>query len=322
MSASNNNHYAAIIPTHNRPALVRRAVTSVLDQSSPPRQIIVVDDGSDVPIQRSDLPDCSSVMLVTLPEALGACAARNVGLSMCATPFVAFLDDDDVWHADKMRRQLDALSEDPSLIAVTTFWISESHARRYKDGFSSALSRKYLRYENFLGSLSSLCVRFDQRTRSIRFDNTLRSCQDWDYYLELSKVGLIGTVEDTLVTVCGHDGPRITSNLDSRQAGLEQFIAKHRRTLTSAEYRWLAAQLASYRASAAERIYPKVVSLLPIARAACMSRLPPAITALKTARRLLELALDYRQIEDLKSACRSLFPRVGSKASAGTLQRS
>src|SRR5688572_29492127 len=85
-----------VLPTYNRAQLLRRAIESVLAQSEPADEIIVVDDGS---------TDDTGAVARSFGEAVtylrqdnrGVAAARNVGVSLLTTTFVAFLDDDDVW---------------------------------------------------------------------------------------------------------------------------------------------------------------------------------------------------------------------------------
>ena len=85
---------AVVIPTYNRAPLLVRAVRSVLDQTGAADEVIVVDDGStDATAEAvADLP----VRLVRQANA-GAAAARNRGVREATSPWVAFLDSDDLW---------------------------------------------------------------------------------------------------------------------------------------------------------------------------------------------------------------------------------
>lgn len=100
---------SVIIPTRNRVELLRRSVSSALAQSEVEVEVIVVDD---------DSTDGTADMLAALNDdrlhALrpsnrrGLGAARNAGIERAGSPWLAFLDDDDLWSPDKLRRQLDA----------------------------------------------------------------------------------------------------------------------------------------------------------------------------------------------------------------------
>src|SRR5579859_2323363 len=104
---------SVVIPTHDRASLLGGAIESVL--SSPlivsPEQIIVVDDDSHD--QTRDVASRYGVRYVRV-----AChssgGSRNVGLEHARTPYVTFLDDDDVWLPGNMEAQLAALDAHPT----------------------------------------------------------------------------------------------------------------------------------------------------------------------------------------------------------------
>lgn len=93
--------FTVVIPTFNRARLVVRAIESVLRQTLPPRQIIVVDDGSTdgaVEVCRGYAP---SVEYIHQPNA-GVSAARNCGIRLARHPWTAFLDSDDCWSPNHL----------------------------------------------------------------------------------------------------------------------------------------------------------------------------------------------------------------------------
>lgn len=100
---------SAVIPTYNRGALVVRAVESVLAQTRPPDEIVVVDDGStdDTPARLA--PYLGRVRHVRQANAGGA-AARNRGVAEASHPWIAFLDSDDVWDAGHLERMGEAIA--------------------------------------------------------------------------------------------------------------------------------------------------------------------------------------------------------------------
>src|SRR3954465_11445182 len=103
-----------VIPTRDRLALVRRALRSALNQEGVRLRAVVVDDGSCPPTARAlDAFRDARVHVVHNQQSLGVSAGRNVGLALVATPWVAFLDDDDFWAPDKIRSQVDALAATP-----------------------------------------------------------------------------------------------------------------------------------------------------------------------------------------------------------------
>src|SRR4051794_5000713 len=104
-----------IIPTHNRRALLARTLHSVLAQRDVDIEVVVVDDGGSdgTATAVAGLGD-SRVTLVRHPEPRGVSAARNTGIENASAPWLAFVDDDDLWAPEKLRCQLDAVAARPS----------------------------------------------------------------------------------------------------------------------------------------------------------------------------------------------------------------
>lgn len=103
------NDVTVVIPTRNRPEMVTRAVKSVLVQTYPVKQVIVVVDGADdVTVEAVDALGDPKVHCLVLPVNGGANNARNQGATRAETEWIAFLDDDDEWLPEKIERQLAA----------------------------------------------------------------------------------------------------------------------------------------------------------------------------------------------------------------------
>jgi serine O-acetyltransferase len=97
-----------VIPAYNRERTIARAVRSALDQRPRPREIIVVDDGSDD--GTADAGEAAGARVIRLETNRGVSTARNVGLEAAGTEWVAFLDSDDEWvpgHLDRLRAWTD-----------------------------------------------------------------------------------------------------------------------------------------------------------------------------------------------------------------------
>ena len=100
---------SVIIPTLNRPDLLEEAVGSVLAQTYPAEEIIVVDDGSDDAVQQkiNGMERLNSLVSVYhLPQNVGVSAARNFGIEKASGEFILFLDDDDLLHPKMLESAL------------------------------------------------------------------------------------------------------------------------------------------------------------------------------------------------------------------------
>jgi glycosyltransferase involved in cell wall biosynthesis len=98
---------SVIIPTRNRPALLLRAIRSVLTQSLSNLEVIVVVDGPDNETEQAlETIRDSRLQLLSLPERIGGSETRNRGVQVARGRWIAFLDDDDEWLARKLELQL------------------------------------------------------------------------------------------------------------------------------------------------------------------------------------------------------------------------
>ncbi len=103
---------AVVIPTHTPGPWLEPTIRSVLAQTAPPAEIVVVDDGSKEPLD-ARLAEFRSHILLARQANAGPGAARNRGVSLTEASYLAFLDDDDLWEADKLERQVRFLDEHP-----------------------------------------------------------------------------------------------------------------------------------------------------------------------------------------------------------------
>src|ERR687891_1871685 len=87
-----------VLPSRDRPEMLERALRCALQQQDVELEVIVVDDGSSPPLGDSvaSLGD-PRVTLLRREMPQGVASARNAGIARARHPFVAFLDDDDLW---------------------------------------------------------------------------------------------------------------------------------------------------------------------------------------------------------------------------------
>ena len=102
-----------VIPTRNRPELVRKAIAGVREQRYPGEvRVVVVFDQTEPDYLLAATED-TQVLVLTNWRTSGLAGARNTGILALDTEYVAFCDDDDQWRPDKLRRQVAALLAEP-----------------------------------------------------------------------------------------------------------------------------------------------------------------------------------------------------------------
>jgi glycosyltransferase involved in cell wall biosynthesis len=103
---------SVIIPTHNRKELLTRAIRSVLDQTYQDFEIIVVDDfGASEDCGKLD----PRIRYIRSDTTGYPGASRNKGIDISKGTYIAFLDDDDIWTPDKLKKQISLMKKDESL---------------------------------------------------------------------------------------------------------------------------------------------------------------------------------------------------------------
>jgi len=228
---------SVVIPTYRRPALLTRAIASVLAQTSGDLEVLVVDDGpsdpaADVVRRAGDV----RLRYLRHDATRGAGAARNTGLRDARGEFVAFLDDDDTWLPSKLARQLECFAGGSSTLGVvycsslkysdiTQRVISEALARPLRDGYVD-----FLRSTRFGTSVPLIRRRCLEDVGG--FDESLPGTQDRDLWIRLAKRFGFDFVPDVLVWHHIH-GEQITSNLGQKLEARELLLAKHRTDLES-----------------------------------------------------------------------------------------
>jgi glycosyltransferase involved in cell wall biosynthesis len=177
---------SCIVPVYNGELYLREAIDSILAQAYRPFEIIVVDDGS---IDRTgDIVASYGKRLRYVRQSnAGPAAARNHGLNLAEGEFVAFQDADDVWHPEKLTRQMSRFQLRPDLELCITcmqhFWVADlkDEAERFRD---HPVARPLAGF-----SLQAVLARRRLFDRVGGFNPTLRLCSDVNWFLHAAEQG-------------------------------------------------------------------------------------------------------------------------------------
>lgn len=122
-----NEAYSVVVPAYNAAATLQQTIASILAQTVPAREIIVVDDGS-TDDTASIAGSITGPVTVVRQSNQGPGAATTAGFSRVTTPWVATLDADDLWLPHKIERQLSFYATNSSLAGIFSL------ARLFNDG--------------------------------------------------------------------------------------------------------------------------------------------------------------------------------------------
>lgn len=104
---------SVVIPTYNRAALLTRAIASALEQTCPPSEVIVVDDGSSDDTRERCAEIGDRIRYIRIPNG-GVATARNAGIAQARGDWIALLDSDDWWEPSKLETQMAAQAAVPA----------------------------------------------------------------------------------------------------------------------------------------------------------------------------------------------------------------
>ena len=228
---------SVIIPSFNRSHTLMRAIDSVLQQTSMPEEIWVIDDGStdDTPhMLAANYPRVN----VIRQENAGVSAARNTGIKQSQSPWVAFLDSDDEWMPNKLEMQFSKIEKDfdIGILHSDEIWIRNGrrvnpmnkHKKQGGDIFEQSLGLCAM-------SPSTVVLRRELLDEEGLFDESLPACEDYDLWLRLCYKYSVTYVDQMLIRKYGGHADQL-----SRQHwGMDRFrtfaIAKllRRKVLTT-----------------------------------------------------------------------------------------
>lgn len=202
---------SVIIPTYKRASFLSRAVDSVLNQSYPNVEVIVVDDNEPKSEYRVETErimqiyegNCR-VRYIVHPRNRNGAAARNTGIKNSRGEFICFLDDDDWYLPEKLDRQFAYLRDHPQCAAVYCGW--EREGKRVFPHKSGDLSFELLSGTDIIYT-NTIMVRREKAVECGGWDERFRRNQEAVFLLRLFSLGKeIGVIPDVMVMFDTSDG--------------------------------------------------------------------------------------------------------------------
>lgn len=231
-----------VVPTRDRPELVRRAVASILEQDYPgPVEVLVVFDGTEPDTSLERASDDRRVTTLRNGRTGGLCGSRNTGILATDAELVAFCDDDDRWLPGKLRTQVEALQAEPGAEAASTAMEVE-----YGDATAPRLAGKErIAYADLLRSRmamlhsSSLLFRraalLDAEGGIGLVDESIPGgmCEDWDILLRAARRHPVVHVDRPLVQVLWGASSYFSQRWALKNEAHEWMLAHHPDITTS-----------------------------------------------------------------------------------------
>jgi GT2 family glycosyltransferase len=250
---------SVVIPTYNRAGVVVNAIRSVLGQTRPPLEVVVVDDGSKDDTEARVRALADARVRYVRQENAGVSAARNAGVRASRGEVVAFLDSDDVWKPEKLAHDLAVLAAHPEVDAVFTD-LDKHDGEVYVRSFVrdcppfaavleahpgadtivlSAREMRLVLLEEVPIMPSAFAIRRHVFERLGGFDTRWRSWEDWELFLRLTAAGgRIAYVDRPLATLLiSSDSLHVVDSLRGQHTMLELLRRESARTRGDREAR-------------------------------------------------------------------------------------
>lgn len=186
---------SVILPTYNGSRYLKDSVPSVMSQTFRDFELLIIDDGSTDQTKdviggyRSD-----PRFIYTKQQHAGLSEARNRGLESARGEYIAFIDCDDIFLKEKLKRQVQAFDKNAVADVVYTserFFYDGEEERSFPSPYEKLSGDLlfFLKRSNFI-HISTIMVRKDL-LRDVRFDPLLKSHEDWDFLLRISEKGAL-----------------------------------------------------------------------------------------------------------------------------------
>lgn len=225
-----NDKISVIIPTYNRESLICRSVKSVLENTYKNIEVIVVDDGSTDNTSEiiKEIND-KRFKYIKLRKNRGACYARNLGIKKSTGKYIAFQDSDDLFHKDKLEKQIKNLIKNNSDLDFCKILIHETNydafipTNELEEKFNKQPFNTLLCSGNFISTQAILAKK--EIFNKMQFDTTLPRFQDFDLILRISNKYKISYTNEALVELYRQEDS-ISRNSDKLKMACANMIAK------------------------------------------------------------------------------------------------
>jgi glycosyltransferase involved in cell wall biosynthesis len=221
-----------IIPLFNDKKYIFTAVNSALNQSYPVNKIYVIDDGS-----TDNALDELKEVFRDEPRVIpikrlhqGRSSARNYGISLSKADFIAFLDSDDLWHPDKIFKQIEVYERNSNYGCIyCAYDVIDAKGILIKGASSIEPSLKdniflYLLEANIIsGSASAILIKRSLLDEVGGFNEDLSFGEDWELWLRLSQVAKFSYSTDALASIRTSNKPPRNRYFDRKNQDYHHF---------------------------------------------------------------------------------------------------
>lgn len=230
---------SVICPTFNSQDYIERTLNSVFAQIMEPFEIIVSDDGSsdntiEVVKKLFSSYEGSVICRILENNHSGPGAARNRAIENVASPWIAFIDSDDIWKNNKIAEVVQCIRDNPNVnfICHDEYKLSLKKIKtrlEYSQKYDSSKPIINQLYWSNLFSTSAVTCKYSLLKERGFFNEKLMSIQDYDLWLRLSPIMRVFFINQILGTYIERNGNITSTNRFRRFANEISVIIRHRK---------------------------------------------------------------------------------------------
>jgi glycosyltransferase involved in cell wall biosynthesis len=220
---------SVLMPVYNTERFVAETTESVLAQTFRAFELIAIDDGSkdrSREILEGFAKRDPRVRVVSRPNK-GLVATLNEGLALAKAPLIARIDADDLCHPQRFEKQVQALNDDPDLVAIGSCSAAIDEEGNALGNYPTPLTHDEIEKEHLRGHSSihhpSVMFRTDV-VRQLGGYRELVPCEDFDLWLRLGEIGRLANLPENLITKRLFPGSIVATSLNKRRGVLERIM--------------------------------------------------------------------------------------------------
>lgn len=238
---------SVVIPSYERPQLLRKLLKSISAQTYRDFEVIVVDDHSqsikEIQAVIAEFENSFPLTFLRNEERKGAPHSRNRGIRQSRYGLIALVDDDDAWLPEKLSRQVSLFNSSSHNLGLVYTWTKvldpdENLLKEERPEIEGTPKKEILR-SCFISS-PSVMVRKESIIKSGLFDETFPSCQDWDTWTRMIHNGFeVKVCKEFLTLYYKHGGPTIGTSPHAKKGFVKYYTKHFWKLVTYGEFRHL-----------------------------------------------------------------------------------
>lgn len=218
---SHEPRVTAVITTFNRAHFLGDAIKSVLGQTMPDFELLILDNSSRDATEDVIRSFSDPRIRYLRHEPMPISPQRNIAINMARGEFVGFLDDDDVWLPHKLDAELAVFAQHDESVALVYGgyqFFDERGVFAFQKPLvhGKVLHSLLLERDGFCASASNPLLRRSVVQALGGYDDDVKSGEDIHLYLRLARDWMVEFTDEIVVSIRQHDGPRLIDNMEAR----------------------------------------------------------------------------------------------------------